>query len=385
LNQKRHVTGVKTIFWESLFHPKKRTVLFEAVLLLLFIGWIDYFTSVEMSLAAFYWIPVAIVTWFHRATWGYAFSIAGVAFAVGTDIAGGLAHSHPFFLCWDIATRLLSSIIFVWMLSTIKTLYAETQRATQLEVALKSSRAAYQELQAFSYVISHNLRSPLRAIEGYCHVLLEEHSSSLDAQGREYVCNLQASSYKMAALIKGLLELAEFSGGDLHPEEIDVSGLARSVAEELRLQQPARSVAFDCASGITGRADRKLLRVALEQLLGNAWKFTRRQSLPRISFGRILNAGRVVYFVQDNGVGFNMVNRDHLFSPFQSVHKAGEFEGLGMGLTIVERIVHRHGGKIWAEGAETQGATFYFTLEGQSESETETADIRQPGRWVIKP
>jgi signal transduction histidine kinase len=350
----------------SLYRGNRKTILWEALLLLFLIGWLDYLTSIEMSLAAFYWIPVAIVTWYEGIRAGCWFSVLSVAFAVSTDIASGLAHSHPFFLFWDIGNRLLSLIIFAWMLAKIKSLYGEAQKASQLEIELKSSQAAYWELQGFSYVISHNLRGPLRAIDGYSQIVLDEHGLELGVSAQSYLKNVQASSQKMADLIDALIELAEFSGGEVHREQLDLSALAQSISQDLQKREPRRPVIFDCQPGITGRGDRKLIRVALQNLLDNAWKFTGRQPSPQVRFGMVQNGGHPIYFIRDNGVGFSMAYSNHLFRPFQSLHTVGEFEGVGVGLSITDRIVQRHGGRIWAEGVEGKGATFYFTLQKES-------------------
>jgi light-regulated signal transduction histidine kinase (bacteriophytochrome) len=334
-----------------------------SLVLLFLIGWIDYVTGVEISLAAFYWIPVAMATWYCGTRAGYWLAAVSAACAVGTDIAGGLVHSRPFFLFWDVAMRFFSLAIFAWMLAKIKQLYEEAQKATQLQIELESSRAAYRELQALSHIIAHNLHAPLRGIAGYSHIVLQSYAGQLDAQGQEYLRRLQQSSQTMAGLINALLDLIEFSGGELRREPVDLSGVAESIAAELKQKAPDRAVEFTLEPGITVLGDHRLLRMALQCLLDNAWKFTANCPTPTIAFGLMRQQGRQVYFVRDNGAGFNMAYADKLFMPFQSVHKKGEFEGLGIGLPIAERIIRRHGGRIWAEGTEGKGAAFYFTLE----------------------
>jgi signal transduction histidine kinase len=351
-----------------LTQSSKRVLFVWSLIVLFLIACLDYFTTVEMSLAAFYWIPVALMTWYHGARMGYLFAALSVAFEIGTDIIGGVAHSHPFFLLWDIGMRFLSLAIFVLMLETIKRFNQEAKRSAELQLQLESSRAAYRELCSFSYIISHNLRAPLRAIIGYSQIANESYATQLDEQGREYLKALEQSGQTMTHLIDALLALIEFSGGDLHREKFDLSAVAESVAKDLQKEQPRQDVKLSVESGITVFGDQRLIRMAMQCLMENAWKFTRKCTAPTIAFGQTRREGHQVYFVRDNGIGFNMAYANKLFMPFQTVHKPGEFEGVGIGLPIAERIIRRHGGSIWAEGTEGRGATFYFALEHSASS-----------------
>lgn len=229
------------------------------------------------------------------------------------------------------------------------------ERTAQLEAANK-------ELEAFSYSVSHDLRTPLRGIDGFGQILLEDYSHKLDDQGREYLQRLRAASQRMAQIIDDLLKLARVTRAELNLEEVDLSELAQDVAEKIRAQAPNRNVRFDIASGLKARADIRLLRIVLENLLGNAWKFTIRRNEARIEFGAIEENGNLVYFVRDNGAGFDMAYVNKLFGAFQRLHDVKEFPGTGIGLATVQRVVHKHGGRIWAEAAVNGGATFYFTL-----------------------
>ncbi|MBI3977153.1 MAG: response regulator [Chloroflexi bacterium] len=237
------------------------------------------------------------------------------------------------------------------------------ERTAQLEATNK-------ELEAFSYSVSHDLRAPLRAIDGFSQALLEDYADRLDAEGRDYLRRVRAGSQRMAQLIDDLLKLSRVSRWELRRETVDLSALARAIAAELRQAQPERRVDFAIAEGLTVVGDAHLLRIMLENLLGNAWKFTAEHGTARIELGTEQRDGERVYFVRDDGAGFEMAYAGKLFGAFQRLHAMTEFEGTGIGLATVQRIVHRHGGRIWAEAAVEQGATFFFTLQpGQTGKE----------------
>ena len=222
--------------------------------------------------------------------------------------------------------------------------------------------AANQELEAFSYSVSHDLRTPLRSIDGFSRILLKSYLDKLDTPGQDYLQRVRAASQRMGQLIDDLLELSRVTRVELRREAVDLSALARAIAAELQQTQPGRQVTFVIAEGLVARGDARLLRVVLENLLNNAWKFTGKLTHAEIAFGSTQQDGRPVYCVHDNGAGFDMAYADKLFGAFQRLHPASEFEGTGIGLATVQRIIHRHGGRVWAEGAVGQGARFYFTL-----------------------
>jgi signal transduction histidine kinase len=231
-----------------------------------------------------------------------------------------------------------------------------SERTTQLEAANK-------ELEAFSYSVSHDLRAPLRSIDGFSQALLEDYGESLDEQAQHYLRRVRAGSQRMAELIDDLLMLSRMTRSEIRLETVALTALAQTIAAELRQVEPEREVKFVIAPDVTVQADRQLIRVALENLLGNAWKFTAKRSAARIEFGICLQPdGQPAYFVGDNGAGFDMAYADKLFGAFQRLHSPAEFSGTGIGLATVQRIIHRHGGRIWAEGVIEEGATFYFTL-----------------------
>ena len=222
--------------------------------------------------------------------------------------------------------------------------------------------AANTELDAFAYSVSHDLRAPLRSIDGFSQVLLEDYGAQLDEAGRDSLKRVRAASQRMGTLIDDLLKLAWVTRAELRTEVVDLSGMARDIAAELRRTTPERRVEFAIAQGLEARGDPRLLRVVLENLLRNSWKYTAKQAQPRVEFGSIDGSGERAFIVRDNGAGFDMKYADKLFGAFQRLHSAAEFEGTGVGLATVRRIINRHGGRIWAEGAVDQGATFYFTL-----------------------
>lgn len=229
------------------------------------------------------------------------------------------------------------------------------ERTAQLEAANK-------ELEAFSYSVSHDLRAPLRGIDGFSQALLEDYEDRLDAPGKEYLRRVRSATQRMGTLIDDMLTLSRVSRGDLNRERLDLTAMARSVVADLRERNPGREVEAVIAEGVAADADRRLLQVALQNLFDNAWKFTGRTPGARVEFGAIQGPEGMVYYVRDNGAGFDLAYADKLFGAFQRLHPVSEFPGTGIGLATVQRIVHRHGGHIRAEGAVDRGATFYFTL-----------------------
>jgi PAS domain S-box-containing protein len=222
--------------------------------------------------------------------------------------------------------------------------------------------ATNRELEAFSYSVSHDLRAPLRSISGFSQALLEDYSDRLDEDGQDMLRRVNTAGQRMAQLIDDLLNLSRVTRPEMRRESVDLSALARTIAADLQQGQPERQVEFVIQKPVVGTGDVRLLRVVLENLLGNAWKFTGKQDHAAIEFGVKQEAGESVYFLRDDGVGFDMAYADKLFGTFQRLHSLKEFEGTGVGLATVQRIIQRHGGRIWAEAAVGQGATFYFTL-----------------------
>ena len=230
------------------------------------------------------------------------------------------------------------------------------ERTAELEAANK-------ELEAFSYSVSHDLRAPLRAVDGFSKALLERYVDNLDDKGKHYLQRIRTGTQRMGELIDDLLALSRVTRTQMRRTAVDLSTLAGEIAAELHSTQPERQVEFAIAPGLVADGDISLLRVVLENLLNNALKFTSAHTQTRIEFGAILQAdAKLAYFVKDNGAGFDMAYVNKLFGAFQRLHTTSQFPGTGIGLATVQRIIHRHGGRVWAEGAVEQGATFYFTL-----------------------
>lgn len=237
-------------------------------------------------------------------------------------------------------------------------------RATLERLAGTSAELAHanEELQAFSYSVAHDLRAPLRALNGYAHLLLEEYGDKMDGEGRNWLFTIERNAIKMAELIEGLLSLARLTRGDLRLARVDISALARATGAQLASAGPERSVDLVVEEGLEANADPRLVRALIENLVGNAWKFTSKVASPRIEVGATEVEGSRAFFVRDNGAGFDETYAGKLFTPFQRLHDHSEFPGTGIGLATVQRIVKRHGGRVWAEGKVGEGATFYFTL-----------------------
>jgi PAS domain S-box-containing protein len=229
------------------------------------------------------------------------------------------------------------------------------ERTAELEAANK-------ELEAFDYSISHDLRAPLSRIEGFSAMLREKYGDKLDAHGSDVLQRIAEAGRNMDQLVGDLFALSTATRGELRRSGVNVSTLAQSIVASLRKSEPEREVQFVAPAAMTARADPGLLRVVLENLLGNAWKFTGRRAQAHIEMGILENPGERAYFVRDNGAGFNIAGADELFMPFRRMHARSEFEGTGIGLATVQRIVRRHGGRVWADAAVDQGATFFFTL-----------------------
>ena len=254
-----------------------------------------------------------------------------------------------------------------WML--VRSRILAVRASKDLEDANRELEGTNRELEAFSYSVSHDLRAPLRAIDGFSQILQEDYEHALDDEGMDYLGRVRAASRHMATLIDDLLDISRVGRRPLRREPVDLSRLAAGIIEELRASQPGREAEFVAGENIMAWGDASLLKVALENLLGNAWKFTAREEVARIEFGADRDPGpgflAPVYYVRDNGAGFDRAYADKLFGAFQRLHGQDEFEGTGIGLATVARIVHRHGGRVWAEGSVGEGATFYFTLGGR--------------------
>jgi hypothetical protein len=252
------------------------------------------------------------------------------------------------------------------LLSTYDAAVQRNQELVRAKDDLRAANSALQatnkELEAFSYSVSHDLRAPLRTIDGFSRSLLEDHADGLDEVARDLLQRSRNACVRMGHLIDDLMKLSQVARSEMCAEETDLSALARSIGVELQKNERGRQVGFHIADGLVASGDPRLLRIVLENLLGNAWKFTARRKEAMIEVGMAQQEAERVFFVRDNGAGFNMAYARNLFGAFQRLHSANDFPGTGVGLATVQRIIHRHGGRIWAEGEVNVGATFYFTL-----------------------
>lgn len=219
------------------------------------------------------------------------------------------------------------------------------------------------ELGAFIYSVSHDLRAPLRSICGFGKFLLEDQAGKLDEQGKDYLKRMNLSAVRMSELIEDLLSLSRISRQEIERTKLDLSKIASLIVSDLRATDPSRSIEVNIAKGLSAYGDESLITIVLTNLLGNAWKFTSKTAIARIEFGTLLKDGKSIYYIRDNGAGFDQRHREKMFLPFHRLHSEEEFEGMGIGLAIVKRVIHRHGGDIWAEGTTGKGATVYFRLE----------------------
>jgi len=247
----------------------------------------------------------------------------------------------------------------------------------ELETSLTELRGLNREIESFSYAVSHDLRAPLRSIDGFSQILVEDKSEALGEDGRELLGRVRAAAARMGELIDDLLDLSRVGRHEIQAEPVDLGRIATTVVEELRAREPERDVQVSIAlDGDPAVGDARLLRVVLTNLLTNAWKFTRERSPAHICVGSDRQSNTTRFFVRDDGVGFDMKYVDKLFGAFQRLHAATEFEGTGIGLATVQRIIHRHGGSVWAEGEVGKGATFYFTLRPSSPAPSVSAEAQ---------
>jgi len=243
------------------------------------------------------------------------------------------------------------------MTTALRSSFAQVGRSNQALAVLN------EELEAFSYSVSHDLRGPLRSMDGFAQVLLEDYGGKLDEEGKDALQRIRAASQRMGNIIDDLLRLSQVTRAELKVTRVDLSAIAREIAEAIDREQSSRSVQWAIEAGLSVRADPALMRIAMQNLLQNAWKFTGKTDRPLIRVGALERGARTVVFVADNGVGFDMAHADKLFGAFQRLHHVGDFPGTGIGLAIVRRIIRRHEGEIWAQAKPGEGATFFFSLK----------------------
>lgn len=284
--------------------------------------------------------------------------------AIESALSAGADDFHP----WSAGGAALSARLLVAGRAASRR--SELERAREAVVEAKDAAdAATRELESFSHAVAHDLRAPLRSIDGFSEALLEDCAGELDDRGKEYLRLVRESAQQMSERIEALLGLSRVTRSELHREPVDLGEMARAAVARLRSVEPGRDVHAVIEEGLSAEADPRLLAIALDHLLGNAWKFTRRCARAHIEVGSTRVDGSVVFFVRDDGAGFDAAGAGKLFAPFRRLHSKLEFEGTGVGLAIVQRIIRRHGGRVWAEGHLDGGATFYFTLAGKERTE----------------
>jgi PAS domain S-box-containing protein len=275
------------------------------------------------------------------------------------DAAGGVRNAIT--IIEDITDRVQAEAAQRRSQEELQTLNRELERRVVERTA--QLEAANRELQAFSYSVSHDLISPLRAVDGYVHMVMEDEAEVLSEASRQHLARVIDAAGRMGTLIDRLLELSRVTRAEMHRRRVDLSAVAHAIAAELAHAEPARQVQFTIAEGVVADADPLLVRLVLDNLLRNAWKYTSRRAAAHIVFECVADAQPPVYVVRDDGAGFDMADAERLFVPFQRLHETQEFSGTGIGLATTLHVIQRHGGRIWAEAAVGQGAAFYFTLE----------------------
>lgn len=258
----------------------------------------------------------------------------------------------------------------------MRDLTTQKQNEEEMKVRNGQLQTANKELEAFCYSVSHDLRAPLRSIDGFSQAVLEDQADRLDDQGKAYLGRIRAATQRMGDLIDDLLNLSRVTRAEISCKPTDLSEMALSVIAELRRQQPTRQVELVVAPDLRANVDPRLMRIVMENLLGNSWKFTSKREHARIEFGCTGQNGSSALFVRDNGAGFDPAYSHRLFGAFQRLHAMSEFPGTGIGLATIQRIIHRHGGSVWAEGAVDRGATFYFRLQSIVISEEENCGVK---------
>jgi len=276
---------------------------------------------------------------------------------VGEEMIGVLKIESMHFDLRELSTEL--PLFFSYMALILKN---EVSSRTRLKQAYDQLESANKELEAFAYSVSHDLRAPLRSVDGFGQALLEECSDELGESGRHYLTRIRAASQNMNQLIDELLQLSRVSRADLQRETVDLSTMASGILDDLARSAPERQVELVVAAALHAHCDAGLIRSVLLNLLGNAWKYTAKRDRAEIEFGMTRLAGKRAFFVRDNGAGFDMKHAGKLFSPFQRLHSAADFQGDGIGLATVQRIIRRHGGEVQGEGEVGHGATFIFTV-----------------------
>ncbi len=331
-------------------------VLSICLLITAIIGVLDYVTG-DLSLLVFYITPIFLAVWFlGRADGLFITLLCGAELCLIDRL---LASPEIPFLSIRTWNSFMETLLLIFVSHTLASLKKELELNRKRAVDLA---AANQELDAFNYSVAHDLRRPLTNISGCSQMVTELCGDKMDLECRGYLSEIFAGTLRMNQIIEALLNFSRVAHCDLRMEGVDLSDMAGQIVDELRRAEPGRKVHVRIAEGAIAFGDPQLLRIVMENLLGNAWKYTAKKGEAVISFGTIQSGKSRVCFVSDNGAGFDGTKADKLFVPFQRLHEASQFSGIGIGLATVQRIVQCHGGRIWAEGEPDKGATIFFTL-----------------------
>lgn len=338
----------------------RRLYLVLVMILVVFI--LDIFTPIGVLIWLLYLGPLLIVSQRYTRAWNLAaLSLCSVLILVGYRLSPKIPFPEPY-----LYNRLIA-ILIMWM--AVHFLHKQREaglKIQQLNNALVENitqlERSNQDLKSFCYTISHDIRAPLVRMAGFSNALMEDYSYNMDRQGKMYMERIITSCSSLMLSLDKVLDLSKLSFSNLNITEVNLSDLAQSIIQELAETQPERKVFITITPQLIARGDRDLLRLAMENFLGNAWKFTSKQQDARIDFGVTEQNGQIVYFIRDNGSGFDMAFVDKLFKPFQRLHSTEDFPGTGVGLASVYKIIQRHNGEVWAESTLGKGATFYFTL-----------------------
>jgi light-regulated signal transduction histidine kinase (bacteriophytochrome) len=340
----------------------KAALIISGLAFTMLLGFIDYLEGPDLSFIIFYLIPVALVTWFAGKWPGILISIASAVTWIVSDIMVKTSYSHFLMPYLNMVVEFSVFLLVVYIFSTLKTVLA---REEELNIKLKQNIQQItdlnNELETFNYSVSHDLRTPLIVIGGFAKRLLKKYSGNLDDKGREELNIIQENVQRMGLLIDDLLAFSRSERQQIKSEVVDMNKLARNAVEELKVLTSEKTL-IDLKDIPSVYGDPIMLHQVLYNLISNAIKFTTHKETAIIEIGCKIEKDEYIYYVKDNGAGFDMKHADKLFGVFQRLHKSEEFEGTGIGLAIVQRIVKRHGGRVRAEGIAGEGATFYFSL-----------------------
>jgi light-regulated signal transduction histidine kinase (bacteriophytochrome) len=354
---------------ESYLNRRSRLFLFSFALVLnCLVGFADYITGAQIGVEAFYLLPIFFITWFISGKTGIFMSFLSTITIIAANTPR--FYLHPVIEAWNLFTHFCFFIIFVLLLSRIRrTLEERSSLVARLERANK-------DMESFTYAASHDLRSPLIAIAGFSRILRKDYSGTIDDKGKDLLSRIEGSAKKMSQLIDDLLSFGRVSTREIRRSEVDMEKLAGKVYEDLKPLIGQRNIRFEVNGLPPAYGDLPMLRQVIVNFITNALKFTRTRETPLIEVGGRKEEQENIYFVRDNGVGFDRKLNEKLFGMFQRIHASQQFEGTGIGLFMIKKIVEKHGGRVWAEGEPDKGATFYFSLPRKDAVSTHASEKR---------